>query len=207
MLVSYQWHDDVSHKLIKERRSSRRVIASVTRMIMLSCRADLLVRSRPSSSQRPCNCISENLTQSSRLSSQGSRRTSHQNKRLAAPFTVLCGAWQELLPRIAAPRSQGRECSSLFDEQRIQSISSAAANLFPLWLIIAALAAIIRPQLFLWFQKDYVTAGLAITMLSMGTSLTLEVSYLIKISILRSCARFPLRITPTQKKEDIGYVN
>jgi predicted Na+-dependent transporter len=72
-------------------------------------------------------------------------------------------------------KRQVRVCNALFDDQRIQSISSAAANLFPLWLIVAALAAIAWPQLFLWFQKDYVTAGLALTMLTMGTSLTLEV--------------------------------
>jgi len=72
-------------------------------------------------------------------------------------------------------RRQSRAYSSFYDEQQIQKISNAAANLFPLWLIIAALAAFARPQLFLWFQKDFVTMGLAITMLSMGTSLTLEV--------------------------------
>jgi len=82
-----------------------------------------------------------------------------------------------ILPRVAAPQRQRAEsstCRSLSEGSRIQSISSAAANLFPLWLIIAAVSAIARPQLYLWFQKDYVTAGLAITMLSMGTSLTLE---------------------------------
>lgn len=58
--------------------------------------------------------------------------------------------------------------------QQLQVVSSTVANLFPLWLIFAAMLALWKPELFLWFQKDYVTAGLAITMLSMGTSLTLE---------------------------------
>lgn len=32
-----------------------------------------------------------------------------------------------------------------------------------------------HPPSFLWFKKDYVTAGLALTMLAMGTTLSLEV--------------------------------
>ena len=59
---------------------------------------------------------------------------------------------------------------------KLEAFSSFAANLFPVWLIVAGSAALLKPELFLWFQKDYVTFGLAITMLSMGTSLTLEVN-------------------------------
>ena len=39
-----------------------------------------------------------------------------------------------------------------------------------------ALLGLARPAAFAWFSKDYITAGLALTMLAMGTSLTLEVS-------------------------------
>ena len=58
----------------------------------------------------------------------------------------------------------------------LRSLSATVANLFPVWLVLAALLALWKPSLFLWFQKDYVTAGLALTMLSMGTSLTIDVS-------------------------------
>ena len=33
-----------------------------------------------------------------------------------------------------------------------------------------------RPSAFAWFSRDYITAGLALTMLAMGTSLKLSVS-------------------------------
>ncbi len=50
----------------------------------------------------------------------------------------------------------------------------SAANLFPLWLVAAAAAALARPALLTGLSKDAVTAGLAACMLAMGTTLTLE---------------------------------
>ena len=39
-----------------------------------------------------------------------------------------------------------------------------------------ALAGLARPQAFAWFSRHYITGGLALTMLAMGTSLKLAVS-------------------------------
>lgn len=44
-----------------------------------------------------------------------------------------------------------------------------------MWVAIACVAAVVHPPSFLWFKKDFVTAGLALTMLAMGTTLSLEV--------------------------------
>lgn len=64
----------------------------------------------------------------------------------------------------------------IFPASSLRALSATVANLFPVWLVLAALLALWKPSLFLWFQKDYVTGGLALTMLSMGTSLTIDVS-------------------------------
>ena len=45
-------------------------------------------------------------------------------------------------------------------------------TLFPLWTIIFAGLALIRPESFAWFTTKYFTATLAILMLSMGITLT-----------------------------------
>ena len=55
-------------------------------------------------------------------------------------------------------------------------LAASLANYFPVWVAIACVAAVLHPPSFLWFKKDYVTAGLALTMLAMGTTLSLEVS-------------------------------
>ena len=93
-------------------------------------------------------------------------------------------------------------------EQSLRSVSATVANLFPLWLIIAAAFSLWRPGLFLWFQKDYVTAGLALTMLSMGTSLTLEVapSYIDELMIpkrIQQCSiLFAMALSTTSSVQD-----
>lgn len=53
--------------------------------------------------------------------------------------------------------------------------SAFLTSYFPVWVAVACTAAVMHPPLFLWFKKDYVTAGLALTMLAMGTTLGLEV--------------------------------
>ena len=55
-------------------------------------------------------------------------------------------------------------------------LAASLANYFPVWVALACIAAVLYPPSFLWFRKDYVTAGLALTMLAMGTTLSLEVS-------------------------------
>jgi BASS family bile acid:Na+ symporter len=45
-------------------------------------------------------------------------------------------------------------------------------NAFPLWVLLASVAALVRPGLFTWFSGSLITAGLAVIMLGMG--LTLE---------------------------------
>ena len=74
-------------------------------------------------------------------------------------------------------------------EKRLGNLAIGAANLFPLWLVIGATSALAHPPSLAWFKREYITKGLALTMLSMGTTLTLEASYpccLTQLS-LRSC--------------------
>lgn len=51
-------------------------------------------------------------------------------------------------------------------------ILSLATDLFPVWVLAGAVAALIHPPLFLWFKSNHVFIGLAIVMLGMGLTLT-----------------------------------
>ena len=62
-------------------------------------------------------------------------------------------------------------------EKRLGKLATGAANLFPLWLVIGATSALAHPPSLAWFKREYITKGLALTMLSMGTTLTLEASH------------------------------
>lgn len=48
------------------------------------------------------------------------------------------------------------------------------SNLFPLWVSLAALIALLEPQLLTWFQGPFITWGLGVIMLGMGLTLTLD---------------------------------
>jgi BASS family bile acid:Na+ symporter len=44
-------------------------------------------------------------------------------------------------------------------------------NCFPLWVLLACIAALFRPALFTWFDKQWIPWGLAMIMLGMGVTL------------------------------------
>ena len=48
---------------------------------------------------------------------------------------------------------------------------AALTNAFPLWVLAAAVAALVRPELFTWFSGPLIPLGLGIIMLSMGMTL------------------------------------
>ena len=45
-------------------------------------------------------------------------------------------------------------------------------NLFPFWVVLGGVAALIHPPLFTWFGNQWITWGLAIIMLGMGITLS-----------------------------------
>jgi BASS family bile acid:Na+ symporter len=47
-------------------------------------------------------------------------------------------------------------------------------NLFPLWVLAASVLALWRPALFTWFSGSLITVGLAVIMLGMGLTLTVN---------------------------------
>ena len=49
-----------------------------------------------------------------------------------------------------------------------------ASNAFPLWVLVACGAALLRPSLFTWFRGDAIVAGLALIMLGMGVTLSVD---------------------------------
>lgn len=56
----------------------------------------------------------------------------------------------------------------------LKSASDKFCSLFPIWLAASSFVAAWKPDLFLWLTTDYFTASLAILMLSMGITLTVE---------------------------------
>ena len=58
-------------------------------------------------------------------------------------------------------------------EAKLGALASSAASSFPWLLLAAASLALLRPSLFLWFEP-HVTAALALTMATMGSTLTPE---------------------------------
>ncbi len=57
-------------------------------------------------------------------------------------------------------------------ERQLGKLAHGAANLFPLWLVIGATSAMVHPPSLAWFKREYITKGLALTMLAMGTTLS-----------------------------------
>ncbi len=47
-------------------------------------------------------------------------------------------------------------------------------NLFPVWVLLGGALALVRPRWFTWFSGDYITWGLAVIMLGMGLTLSVD---------------------------------
>ena len=97
---------------------------------------------------------------------------------------MLLGAWRSLCWPWA-PHSlcrYGPSLNWLFMKSQVTwwqlERTSVLTNYLPVEALGGCLLALWHPPLFLWFKKDYVTGGLALTMLAMGTTLTLQVRYI-----------------------------
>ena len=51
---------------------------------------------------------------------------------------------------------------------------SWTTNLFPLWVVLGGVTALSRPAWFTWFSGDWITWGLAVIMLGMGITLSVD---------------------------------
>ena len=58
--------------------------------------------------------------------------------------------------------------------RRMIRLLSLLTNLFPVWVLLGGGLALGHPGWFTWFSGDYITWGLAVIMLGMGITLTLE---------------------------------
>jgi len=47
-------------------------------------------------------------------------------------------------------------------------------NLFPVWVVLGSLSALVHPPAFTWFQGPLIVGGLAVIMLGMGITLTVD---------------------------------
>jgi hypothetical protein len=80
-----------------------------------------------------------------------------------------------LVPAVSAGAAAA---AAAVNHQEIPSASSLASaataftNLFPVWVLGAAVVGFLNPAAFAWFQKGWITPALGWTMLGMGLSLT-----------------------------------
>jgi len=58
--------------------------------------------------------------------------------------------------------------------EKFQSFSALFSNLFPLWTVLSAVLAIMRPEFFTFMTTPMITFCLALLMFSMGITLTIE---------------------------------
>lgn len=56
----------------------------------------------------------------------------------------------------------------------MKRLLATATNLFPVWVLLGGALALWEPRWFTWFRGDFITWGLAIIMLGMGVTLSLE---------------------------------
>lgn len=83
----------------------------------------------------------------------------------AAPHPLASSA---AMPAVPEPSPSGGELS------KFQKFSELFSNLFPLWTVLSAGVALKAPQSLAWFTTSYFTAALAMLMLSMGITLTVD---------------------------------
>ena len=55
---------------------------------------------------------------------------------------------------------------------RVTRCINALTNLFPLWVLLGGVLALVHPPLFVWFRRDAIVWGLAVIMLGMGVTLS-----------------------------------
>lgn len=70
---------------------------------------------------------------------------------------------------LAPPKSTG---ASLWDAY--VGVSLLLTNLFPVWTVLSAVTGVLRPSMYTWLTTPYFTAGLAVLMLSMGITLSVD---------------------------------
>ena len=61
-----------------------------------------------------------------------------------------------------------------FADDHMMRLLPAVANLFPLWVLLASISALVHPAWFTWFSGPWITWGLGVIMLGMGITLTTE---------------------------------
>jgi BASS family bile acid:Na+ symporter len=57
---------------------------------------------------------------------------------------------------------------------RVTRFLNTLTNLFPIWVLAGGVLALIHPPLFTWFRKDAIVWGLAVIMLGMGVTLSVD---------------------------------
>jgi hypothetical protein len=98
----------------------------------------------------------------------------HRSLRLATRAAAAAAA------AAAAPGSSPPAAEGLW--ARFSRLAAALTNLFPVFVLGAAVWALRQPSAFSWFDTNAITPALAVTMLGMGLTLTFEVGTVLLLS-------------------------
>eukprot|EP00199_Chlamydomonas_sp_CCMP681_P001730 CAMPEP_0119104544 /NCGR_PEP_ID=MMETSP1180-20130426/2733_1 /TAXON_ID=3052 ORGANISM="Chlamydomonas cf sp, Strain CCMP681" /NCGR_SAMPLE_ID=MMETSP1180 /ASSEMBLY_ACC=CAM_ASM_000741 /LENGTH=380 /DNA_ID=CAMNT_0007089339 /DNA_START=114 /DNA_END=1257 /DNA_ORIENTATION=- len=93
----------------------------------------------------------------------------HGRPRQGAPHQAAFGRARMSLSAATSAASQGDA-----PENALAKASSIITSLFPFWVILAAVSAFHRPELFTWFTPAHINNGLMFVMLGMGLTLTFK---------------------------------
>jgi len=109
-------------------------------------------------------------TPASRIHSlgQANQRQSGYSKPTTAMGLSISGR-REGLTKLQSTAVAGAEPAK---EVAKMSAVDTFVNLFPLWTVLSAVLAVVKPSTFAWLTTEYFTAGLAMLMVSMGITLT-----------------------------------
>lgn len=100
--------------------------------------------------------------------SMGPRMTAQANRQ---PFALFRKPAKDAVRRCAAAVDSS-DANPPASTSQIQKAANLFVNLFPVWTVIFAGAALKQPSAFTWLTTEYFTAGLALLMVSMGITLT-----------------------------------
>src|SRR6266480_4071632 len=92
------------------------------------------------------------------------------------------GRWKAIVVRLTKHRGameEGKTWRLLNDSFTLRSTTMTRllhllTNLFPVWVVLGGIIALIQPPLFAWFSNEWITWGLAVIMLGMGITLSVD---------------------------------
>ena len=82
-------------------------------------------------------------------------------------------------------------------------ILALATNLFPVWVLLGGALALAHPAWFTWFSGEWITWGLAVIMLGMGITLSVD-DFKRVLKMPRAARNLPPRAEDPERRRPSG---